>query len=79
MAALRSCFFADVAAVQDVVTPVSIDSLTLEETRRKAENCVRFWRVRHIRRIAQGERAAALLWLHTRSCSIWNTGIIRTD
>ena len=62
--------------------PVSCDPPTLEETRR-AVNQLKSGKAPGgcgiYAEMFKAGGAAALLWLHTLLCSIWNTGIIPTD
>ena len=72
----------DVDVVRDAEPPVSCDPLILEKTRRalnqlksgKAPGGCGIYALD-----VQGGGAAALLWLHTLMCSIWNTAIIPSD
>ena len=75
--------FLGILTLSGMRTPlVNCDPPTLEKTRRAANQlksgkapggcCI-------YAEILRAGRAAALLWLHTLLCSIWNTGIISTD
>ena len=74
--------FQGMLTLSGMQTLVSCDPPTLEETRRavnqlKSGKAPGGWGI--YAEVLKARGAAALLWLHTLMCSIWNTGIILAD